>query len=62
MAVIRVALSTVNVVAGVPPNATALTPMKLVPVMVTDCPPAVLPMDGATPVIVAGAARVTTTQ
>jgi hypothetical protein len=38
MAVILVALFTVNEAAGVPPKLTALAPVKLVPVMVTLVP------------------------
>ena len=37
------ALLTVKVVAAVAPNFTALAPVKLVPVMVTEVPPAVGP-------------------
>ena len=40
VAVIWVALTTVYVVAGATPNVTEVTAMKLVPVTVTDIPPA----------------------
>ena len=43
VAVICVALLTVNEVAAVTPNFTAVAPVKLVPVMVTEVPPAVVP-------------------
>ena len=39
----EVALLTVKLVAAVAPKDTALAPVKLVPVMVTVVPPAVLP-------------------
>ena len=51
VAVIWVALSTLNVAAAVP-NLTALAPVKLVPVIVTEVPPAVGPLLGATDVTV----------
>ena len=46
VAVIAVALLTVNEVAAVPPNCTAVARMKLLPVMVTGVPPAVGPLFG----------------
>jgi hypothetical protein len=46
--VICVALFTVNVVADVAPNFTAVAPVKFVPVMVTLVPPAVGPLAGLT--------------
>ena len=46
VAVIEVALLTVNEVAAVAPNFTAVAPVKLVPVMVTDVPPSVVPAVG----------------
>jgi len=46
VAVIDVALLTVNEVAGVPPNRTAVARMKLSPVMVTGVPPAAGPLFG----------------
>ena len=52
VAVIEVALLTVKVVAAVAPNFTAVAPVKLVPVMVTEVPPAVGPEVGLTPVTV----------
>ena len=48
VAVIEVALTTVTPVAAAPPNVTAGAPVKLVPVMVTDVPPAVGPEFGLT--------------
>ena len=47
-AVICVSLSTVKEPAGTPPKVTASTPVKPVPVMVTDVPPATGPWFGAT--------------
>lgn len=55
VAVIWVALSTVKPVAGVAPNTTALTPERLVPVIVTDVPPAAGPLVGAIDVTVGAA-------
>jgi hypothetical protein len=46
VAVIDVALLTVNEVAGVPPNRTAVARMKLSPVMVTGVPPVAGPLFG----------------
>ncbi len=51
-AVIWVALFTVKDVAAVVPKLTAVAPVKLVPVMTTLVPPAVVPLDGETAVIV----------
>ena len=48
VAAIEVALLTVNDVAFVAPNFTALAPVKLVPVMVTLVPPPAGPLAGAT--------------
>ena len=48
VAVIEVALLTVKVVAAVAPNLTPVAPVKLVPVMVTEVPPAVGPELGLT--------------
>ena len=45
-AVICVALSTVNDAAGFAPKATAVAPVKLVPVMTTLVPPAAKPLFG----------------
>jgi hypothetical protein len=47
-AVMDVADSTLTLVAVVPPNFTSLAPEKLVPVMVTDVPPAAGPLLGST--------------
>ena len=52
VAVIWVALFTVKLVAFVVPNLTAVAPVKLVPVMVTEVPPASGPEDGLTAVTV----------
>ena len=43
---IEVELTTNTGVAAVPPIVTAVAPVKPVPVMVTDCPPASAPDDG----------------
>jgi hypothetical protein len=58
IAVICVAESTVNDAAAVVPKATAVAPVKSVPVMVTEVPPAVGPALGATEVTVGGATKV----
>src|SRR6476660_6445319 len=58
VAVICVALFTVNVVAAVAPKLTAVAPVRLVPVMVTLVPPAVVPEVGETLVTVGAAGRV----
>jgi hypothetical protein len=52
VAVIWVALFTVKVVALVPPNWTAVAPVKFVPVIVTAVPPVVVPLVGVIPVMV----------
>jgi hypothetical protein len=49
---IEVELLTVNEVAAVAPNFTAVTPVKLVPVMVTLVPPVAKPLFGDTAVTV----------
>ena len=54
MAVICVAETTVNPVAATSPNSTAVAPVKLVPVMVTLAPPALVPLLGLS-VVMAGA-------
>ena len=56
VAVIEVALLTVNDVALVPPNRTAVAPVKLVPVIVTLVPPAGAPLVGESDVTVGDAA------
>ena len=56
VAVIEVALTTVTPVAAMPPNATDVAPVKLVPVIVTLVPPAVVPEFGLTLVTVGTAA------
>ncbi len=56
VAVIAVALSTVNAAAGVPPKLIALAPVKPVPVIVTLVPPAAGPDDGLTFVTVGAVA------
>ena len=55
VAVIWVAELTVKLVAGVAPNATAVAPVKPVPVMVTDVPPADGPDAGEIDVTVGAA-------
>ena len=57
VAVIEVALLTVNEVAAVAPNFTAVAPVKLVPVMVTEVPPAAGPVVGLT-IVTVGAATI----
>jgi hypothetical protein len=50
VAVIEVELTTVRLVTVAPPIVTAVAPVKPVPVIVTDCPPASGPDDGLTAV------------
>jgi len=52
VAVIEVSLLNVNDVAFVPPNVTAVTPVKPLPAIATDVPPSVEPVAGAMPVTV----------
>ena len=54
VAVIVVAFTTVTAVAAAPPIVTAVAPVKLVPVRVTDCPPASGPDVGLMDVTVGG--------
>ena len=54
IAVMVVALTTVKLVAAVPPNVTAVAPVRLVPVMVTLVPPSVVPLAGVIDVTVGG--------
>jgi len=58
VAVICVALLTVKLVALVAPNLTAVATVKLVPLMLTEVPPPVVPVFGAMPVTV-GAVGIT---
>jgi hypothetical protein len=58
IAVMLLAEFTVKLVAGVPPNSTAVAPVKPVPVMVTEVPPAVVPLAGLRPVIAGAAALI----
>jgi hypothetical protein len=58
VALIEVAEVTLKVVAGVAPNATALAPVKPVPVIVTTVPPASGPWAGDTADTVGGPAGV----
>ena len=51
-AVIAVSLTTVKLVAAVVPKSTAVAPVKLVPVIVTEVPPAAGPLVGLRPVTV----------
>jgi hypothetical protein len=48
----EVLLFTVKLDAGATPNITAVAPLKFVPLMVTEEPPAVEPVDGLMPVTV----------
>ena len=52
IAVIWVDEFTVKLVAAVLPNLTAVAPVKLLPVMTTEVPPAAGPLAGLTPVTV----------
>ena len=52
---IDVAEFTVKLAADVPPKVTDVAPVKLVPVIVTEVPPAVGPAVGESPVSVGGA-------
>ena len=47
-------LFTTTLVAELPSNVTEVVPMKLVPLIVTEVPPAVLPLTGLIPVMVGG--------
>ena len=62
VAVIWPALSTVNVVAAVPPMLTALAPVKLLPTIVMLVPPAVGPDAGVTAVTVGAATNVNSSE
>ena len=55
-AVIFVAETSTTLVAAAPPIVTPVTPVKLVPKMETLVPPPIVPLDGATDVMV-GSAR-----
>ena len=57
-AVIVVALTTVTFVAGTVPKSTAVAPVKPVPVIVTNVPPAAGPEDGLRPVTIGAATYV----
>ena len=52
MALIELAEFTIYEVAAVPPNVTLVTPLKLVPLMVTLVPPDPVPEPGETPLTV----------
>ena len=56
VAVSEVELTMVTAVAAMPPIVTAVAPVKSVPVMATDCPPASGPDDGLMDVTVGAAA------
>ena len=58
VAVIVVLLTTVKLVAAVVPKSTAVAPVKLVPVIVTNVPPTGGPLDGLRPVTEGAAAAV----
>src|SRR5665213_2262560 len=60
VAVTWVSDTTVNVVAGIEPNVTAVTPVKPEPVTVTLVPPAMGPLVGLIAVIVGAATQVNT--
>jgi hypothetical protein len=51
--------ATLNDTAAIEPNLTAVAPLKPLPVMVTEVPPAIEPEDGLTFVTVGGAGGVT---
>ena len=55
VAVMVVAFTTTTAVAVAPPMVTTVAPIKSVPVMVTDCPPASGPDDGLITVTVGSA-------
>ena len=57
-AVICVAEFTIKLVAGMPPKETALAPLKLLPVMVTEVPPAAGPRLVLSDVTTGGGAKV----
>jgi hypothetical protein len=59
VAVIWVAEFTVKAVAAAAPNETPVAPLKFVPEMTTDVPPAVVPVAGLIPVTVGGLGGVT---
>jgi hypothetical protein len=59
VAVIRESKSTVKPVALELPNLTAVAPVKWLPVMITDVPPTVDPLDGEMPVTIGGGTTVT---
>ena len=54
-AVIEVSETTVKLVAAVPPKCTAVAPVRLVPVIVTEVPPAVGPEAGEIALTAGGA-------
>ena len=56
VAVMVVALTTLTLVAAVPPIVTAVAPVRFMPVMLTDVPPAVGPVFGVIDVTVGAAA------
>ena len=56
VAVIEVALVTLTAVAAAPPKLTAVAPVRLLPVIVTEVPPALGPLAGLTEVTVGPAA------
>ncbi len=45
---------TLKELAGMEPNSTAVVPVKLLPVMLTEVPPVVGPLDGLIPVTLGG--------
>ena len=56
VAMMLVSLTTLKLVAGTVPKSTAVAPVKLVPVIVTDVPPNVGPVVGLMPVTAGAAA------
>src|SRR5665213_818201 len=62
VAVTWVSDTTVNVVAGIEPNVTAVTPVKPEPVTVTLVPPVVSPSVGARPATIGGTGRTVSTK
>ena len=57
-----VALSTVTLVAGVPPKVSDVASVKLVPVITTEVPPAITPVNGLNPVTEGTAALTSTAE
>ena len=60
VAVIALSVTTVKLVAAVVPKSTPVAPARLVPKIVTEVPPATVPLFGLRPVTVGWAATATT--